>query len=171
MQYATAQARFTAIAALVAAGQELWECPTPKFFYKAEAIAMISQKEAERLGFRIEFDEERGTYVVSSDGKTWRSGPIYNDIKTVKKHKLGHFYVNQVLKPQLAEGESLCHACANAGKVGIVRYAGRVSGREAACVIRYDEDGEPYTVDEYFGVQYDQWKCTSCGYLADSEYA
>nr|WP_290226359.1 hypothetical protein [Trichocoleus desertorum] len=132
---------------------------------------MISQKEAERLGFRIEFDEDRGTYVVSSDGKNWRSRSIYNTPKIITQHELGHFYVKQVLKPQLAEGESLCHVCANAGKVGIVRYAGRISGREAFCVTRYDADGEPYTVDEYFGVQYDQWKCTNCGHLADSEYA
>lgn len=133
---------------------------------------MISEKEAERLEFRIEFDEAKGTYRLSYDGgKTWRDRSIYNDPKTIKKHELGHFYVKQVLKPKLAEGESLCHVCANAGRVGIVRYAGRVSGREAFCVTRYDGDGEPYTVDEYFGCSYDQWKCTSCGHLADSEYA
>lgn len=133
---------------------------------------MIKYGEAHELGFRIEFDDNNGTYRLSHDGgQTWiENRQTYNEKKIVKRHKLGHFYVKQVLKPQLQKDESLCQLCLNAGKVGIVRYAGRVTGREAVTVVKYQEDYE-YTEDEYFGVAYDQWRCTRCGDLADSEYA
>lgn len=133
---------------------------------------MIKYEKAYELGFRIEFDDNNDTYRLSYDaGQTWiENRQTYNKKPIVTKHKVGHFYVKQVLKPQLEKGEELCHMCLNSGKVGIVRYAGRVTGTEAVTVVKYHEDYE-YTEDEYFGCAYDQWKCTSCGFLADSEYA
>ena len=133
---------------------------------------MIKYKEAYELGFRIEFDDNNGTYRLSYDGgQTWIENRItYNEKKIVERHKLGHFFVKTILKPSLQEGESLCHMCLNSGKVGIVRYAGRVIGTEAVTVVKYDEDYE-YTEDAYFGCAYDQWTCTRCGFLAHSEYA
>ncbi|MEP0799043.1 hypothetical protein [Funiculus sociatus] len=133
---------------------------------------MIKYEEAYELGFRIEFDDNNGTYRLSYDGEqTWiENRQIYNKKGIVTHHKIGHFYVKHILKPQLQKGEQLCNMCLNAGKVGIVRYAGRIYGTEEVTVVRYEEDYE-YTKDESFGVAYDQWKCTSCGFLADSEYA
>jgi len=133
---------------------------------------MLKYEEAYKLGFRIEFDDDKGTYCLSHDGgQTWvKNCQTYNDKNIVKKHKLGHFFVKTILKPSLQKGESLCHVCLNSGKVGIVRYAGRVTGVEAVTVVRYQEDYE-YTQDEYFGCAYDQWRCTRCGDIADSEYA
>lgn len=140
---------------------------------------MLSKQEAHEKGFRIEFtinkEGEVTKWIESFDGgKTWREWTEYNPPRTqeqVETQRRNRFYVRHVLKPNLNDGEDLCIPCANQGKVGIVKYAGRIHGREAQCVVRYDDAGEPYTCDEYFSVSYDQWKCTSCGDLADSEYA
>lgn len=139
---------------------------------------MINQQKAEELGFRIEFktdsEWQHDNYFRCSydGGKIWKHDQqIYNEVDEILRHQIGRFYIDEVLKPELKKGESLCGLCANQGKVGIVRYAGTVEGTEKVCREFYDEDGERYTKDVDVYCRYAQWKCDRCGDIVGSDYA
>jgi hypothetical protein len=86
-------------------------------------------------------------------------------------HLLNEYKVRILLNPKLDKEEELCNICMRRdGLIGIVRYAGRITGTETQCVERYDGD-YTWTEDATFGVCYDQWKCQRCGYVQHSDYA
>lgn len=138
---------------------------------------MLNRTEAEKQGFRINFETEKlyrcdHYYEYSYDGgATWKKHQLYNEPPIILQHELGRFYVETVLKPELKSGESLCGYCKNKGIVGIVKYAGITEGTEKQCQILYDSDGEPYTDDVEYYCRYQIYKCTRCKEIAWSDYA
>lgn len=131
---------------------------------------MLSRKQAEDLGFRIDFSDPEKFRLSYDGGQSWRCFHLYNMPETILKHQLGQFHVKCVVKPELKADEELCHICANLGQVGIVRYAGIVEGTEKVCVEKWDGDYN-WTQDIDVWCRYAQWKCQRCGYVANSEYA
>lgn len=124
------------------------------------------------------YDPQKQYKYSFDNGKTWKKSYTrysrYIDYpeEEIIKQLLNQYTVQILINPQLQEGEELCLKCMyQDGAVGIVRYAGIVKGSEAFTVVKYNSDGEGYTVDEYFSCRYAQWKCQRCGNIADSEYA
>lgn len=118
------------------------------------------------------FDKAYGYLHYTLDGgNNWIHTNLYNDPHIVVQGIINRFAIFTVLNPNLNKGESLCRSCATSGKVGVVRYAGRISGTETHCVNAIDETGEFVAEDREFYCEYDQWKCQRCGYIAESDYA